>query len=166
MNSKPFYTSKTLWFNVLSILAAVITLAISTVGLVPLNWVVFFVFAEGAVNIVLRYVTYAPISGSPGDQIAQADSHALTVDEMALALQTRAAQQKRLTQIAPALAAQQAVIDEKHKAVKAAQDDVAAEEAKYDQIKAGNLDTPALLGPPIQPESSTAVAPTEIGGAP
>lgn len=67
MDAKPWYTSKTIWYNVLTIALAVIGFLMvtqSTSGLpfdLDPKWLVI---ASGIINIILRSVTNAPVTRS------------------------------------------------------------------------------------------------------
>lgn len=55
---KPWYTSKTVWLNVIS---AVIALGGSVQGAVPPQWLPLIGLAVGIGNVILRFLTNQPI---------------------------------------------------------------------------------------------------------
>jgi hypothetical protein len=63
VSSKPFWQSKTLWWNALAI---VVTVAGSTAfqALLPANWMAYDAAIVSVGNIVLRFVTTQPITAS------------------------------------------------------------------------------------------------------
>lgn len=58
---KPFYKSKTFWFNVASFGAAVAE-NFGYTGVVPDAWQPFILPATAGINILLRFITRGPIS--------------------------------------------------------------------------------------------------------
>lgn len=64
---KVWYESKVLWFNALTIIAVVIAFLMQqqAAGTLPFNlspeWVVFI---QAVINLILRFVTSAPVTGS------------------------------------------------------------------------------------------------------
>uniref|UniRef100_A0A6M3XEU6 Holin n=1 Tax=viral metagenome TaxID=1070528 RepID=A0A6M3XEU6_9ZZZZ len=61
MNSKPWYTSKTLWFNVLAFIAAVVA-SFGYSGQLPAEWEQYVGVAVALANILLRLVTKQPVT--------------------------------------------------------------------------------------------------------
>lgn len=62
---KPFYLSKTLWFNALAFILAVALPVLSQYGYtgeVPADWAIFVVPVIALVNLVLRFATKEPIA--------------------------------------------------------------------------------------------------------
>ena len=61
---KPFYASKTLWTNIVMLVATVSTAFGLDLGLNPETQVAIIGTVMSVINIVLRFVTRAPISTS------------------------------------------------------------------------------------------------------
>ena len=61
LESKKWYASKTMWANSLAMVAALLGAFNIDLGLTPEMQVMMVGFIMGGVNIVLRYVTKAPI---------------------------------------------------------------------------------------------------------
>lgn len=66
MNPKSWYTSKTLWANILVGIIAVIGILGSTAGqdgapLIPAEWMKYFLAASAVLNVFLRLLTSQPI---------------------------------------------------------------------------------------------------------
>jgi hypothetical protein len=57
---KKFYESKTLWFNVITVLLAVLALP-ELVSLIPEDSMPYIALANGIGNMILRFLTTQPI---------------------------------------------------------------------------------------------------------
>ena len=57
---KKWYTSKTLWFNVLA-LVAVVAASFGYTGELPAEWAVFAPAIVALINLCLRFVTKQPV---------------------------------------------------------------------------------------------------------
>lgn len=64
MESKPFWASKTLWVNVLALVISVSTAFGLDLGISAEEQTAFVGGIMAVVNIILRLVTKAPVSGS------------------------------------------------------------------------------------------------------
>lgn len=65
-NPKPWYTSKTLWWNVLTIVLAILGFLMTTAAQGGLPFHIdtrYLVLVAGVVNILLRCVTTQPLTG-------------------------------------------------------------------------------------------------------
>ena len=51
---KKWYKSKTVWFNVLTVVTGVIALAAASEDIIPGQYIKYALFAVAAINIVLR----------------------------------------------------------------------------------------------------------------
>jgi len=60
MWSKPFYKSKTFWFNVVAFIVAILA-NFGYTGEVPADWQPFILPAVIVANLILRFVTKQPI---------------------------------------------------------------------------------------------------------
>lgn len=67
--AKPWYTSKTMWANI-------ITAAVATIGLIldsadvlklPANWVLYLTIAVAILNLWFRMITVQPVSNSSAE---------------------------------------------------------------------------------------------------
>jgi hypothetical protein len=67
MPSKPWWQSKTLWFNILSIVGVALAAVLQSAGdlHIPASWIAVLTVVVAVVNMVLRLVTSQPISGTP-----------------------------------------------------------------------------------------------------
>lgn len=62
MDSKQWYESKTLWFNILTVIAAILAVPEIT-SLIPAEWLKYIVAVNALGNIILRiFSTSIPIS--------------------------------------------------------------------------------------------------------
>lgn len=60
---QPWYTSRTVWFNFLTSLVAILTLVPQVAGVVPDEYVKYILLAVGALNIILRiWFTTSPVT--------------------------------------------------------------------------------------------------------
>lgn len=58
MNHKPWYRSKTVWVNALTVTIAVL---LASVHIVPSSWLPYLMAGTGIMNIFLRLITGQPI---------------------------------------------------------------------------------------------------------
>ena len=63
MQSKQWYASKTLWFNILALVVA-LAAAFGYTGELPAEWAVFVPGIIALINMVLRLITKEKIGGS------------------------------------------------------------------------------------------------------
>lgn len=68
MNAKPWYTSRTLWFNVVSLIVAVAGVLLDPKLALDPGIVTGATLAITIGNMVLRVLTSQPIGGTPADQ--------------------------------------------------------------------------------------------------
>lgn len=59
--TKSVATSKTLWFNVLSLLVVMLTTISGQEG-IPAEYIPYFVMAVNIINVVLRFLTDKPVT--------------------------------------------------------------------------------------------------------
>ena len=62
MQSKQWYMSKTLWFNLFALIAAIAS-AFGYTGELPQNWAVFVPAIVAVINMVLRLIVKQEIAG-------------------------------------------------------------------------------------------------------
>ena len=60
--SKPFYASKTFWFNVIAFVVLGVLPNFGFVPVVPAGWEPFVLPVVLVVNLILRFITKQPIS--------------------------------------------------------------------------------------------------------
>lgn len=69
MDSKPFWASKTIWANILSLIATIATVFGVDLGLTPEAQATIIAGVMGVVNIVLRLVTKTGVSAAGGSSL-------------------------------------------------------------------------------------------------
>ena len=62
MEPKPWWASKTLWFNVLTLAVLVIGVLVSQEGLVPEGWLKWLGAVAAVINVILRFITNQPLT--------------------------------------------------------------------------------------------------------
>lgn len=64
MEAKPFYQSKSLWFNLITIILAVLALP-EFVSILPPAWLVYLGFINAIGNMIIRtFFTNGPVTGT------------------------------------------------------------------------------------------------------
>lgn len=64
MEAKVWYTSKTLWFNIITFTLAVLALT-QFQGIIPASWLTYIAFATAIGNLILRmFFTSGPVTGT------------------------------------------------------------------------------------------------------
>lgn len=61
---KSFWTSKTFWFNALTLIVFVFTLP-EVAAIVPENWWKYILAGNAVINVILRFLTSQPIVNPP-----------------------------------------------------------------------------------------------------
>lgn len=74
MGAKPFYKSKTLWFNLLILIIGVLTLITQNIALRP-GVAAWMTVGIGAANIGLRMITGQPIQSRLNNEELAADDY-------------------------------------------------------------------------------------------
>lgn len=63
MDAKPWYTSKTVWANVIVVVVAILAYLGAQPNLLPAEFAPWVLAGVGVLNIVLRFLTGAPLAG-------------------------------------------------------------------------------------------------------
>lgn len=66
VTTKPWWTSKTIWLNVIATVTEILTMFNNMPG--GENLKMYIPLVAGVLNIVLRTITGSPITGSPADR--------------------------------------------------------------------------------------------------
>lgn len=80
MDLKPWYLSKTLWFNAISLIVLILdTVQLNGATVLPSAWLPYIGLAVVVGNAVLRWLTGTPLAGSPPAKAAAARAAARQV---------------------------------------------------------------------------------------
>lgn len=67
---QPWYTSKTVWFNAITSIVAILTLVPQVSGVLPDEFHKYILLAVGALNVVLRiWFTDSPVTTPVGSHV-------------------------------------------------------------------------------------------------
>lgn len=62
MEPKPWWQSKTIWVNALTLAVLIIGVLVTQDGVIPESWLKWLAAVSAVVNVVLRFITEQPIT--------------------------------------------------------------------------------------------------------